>query len=206
MCRVLLALVAFTLCGASLVQGQGGESPTKTPTGGVFIKENFLERLEAIKRDTPATCSPHGGIDCEKGEDSVDNSVICYDNYRESKERFADFCTQTRLQLISEIFLDKDGNEIPKEKRKPRTFGGITPSRIIVKLRNLSGIRARAVKVQGEIVKRKFLATGPMDIEPFSLEEYKIEFEERLLPIFPDFRTKYRTIIGCDNCLSSRRN
>jgi hypothetical protein len=206
MFRQFLAHSFIVLTFWQLAAAQVPEAPSATPTGGVLIKENFLERLEAIKRSTPVTCSLHNGIECEKGADPKDGSVICRDEFRDSRESFNDFCTQTRLQLISETFLDKEGNEIPKELRKPKTFGGITPAKIVVKLRNLSGIKAKFVKVEGEIVKRKFRANGPMDMEPFSLEEYIVEFEESLLPIFPDFRTKYRTLVGCDNCLSSKRN
>ena len=174
-------------------------------SGGVLKKESFEARLLEIRRNTPVTCSTHKGIDCDKGLDVGDDSVICSDGFKDSREVFANFCTQTRLQLLSEIFLDKDGNEIPRERRKPRTFGGITPVKILIKLRNLSGIKAKRVKVSGEIIKRKFWASGPVDMEPFSLEEYEIVLEESLLPIFPDFRTKYRTLIDCDNCLSSKR-
>jgi len=201
--RVLLFLVLKVILTSSITLAQTPESTVRS--GGVLKKENFLERLQEIKRNTPVTCSAHSGIDCEKGADNTDGSVVCADDFRDSKESFQEFCTQTRLQLLSETFLDKDGNEIPRERRKPKTFGGITPAKIVVKLRNLSGIKAKRVKVEGEIVKRKFRADGPSDLDPFSLEEYTVVIEESQLPIFPDFRTKYRTLVDCDNCLSSRR-
>jgi len=200
----LLLFVALFVSFPGVAQAQSA-TPTATP-GGVLIKENFQERLQAIKRSTPMTCVSHKGIDCEKGVDGSDGSVVCEDSFKDSLESFDEFCTQTRLQLISETFLDKDGVEIPREKRKPKTFGGVTPAKILVKLRNLSGIKAKQVKVEGEIVKRKFRGEGALDIEPFSLEEYIISFDESSLPIFPDFRTKYKTLIDCKNCLSSRRN
>jgi len=207
MLRNLFALiVALTLfVGTSVAQ-----SPSATPEqtenkGGVLIKENFMERLEAIKLHTPITCAHHNGVDCEKGADKIDGSVICGDDFKDSKESYTEFCTQTRLQIISETFLDKDGNDIPRELRKPKTFGGVVPAKIVIKLRNLSAIKAKMVKVEGEIVKRKFLANGPVDMEPFSLEEYIWTVDESLLPIFPDFRRKYQTLVSCQNCLSSRR-
>jgi hypothetical protein len=168
-------------------------------------KENFQDRLEEIRRNTPQSCSVHKGFDCEKGEDKLDGSVICNDGFKDSKESFFEFCSQTRLQLISERFLDADGADIPREHRMPKASGGIVPAKIIIRLRNLSGIKAKQVKVEGEIVKRKFRAEGPEEIDPYNFEEYTWTVEESRLPIFSDFRRKYQTLINCQNCLSSRR-
>jgi len=168
-------------------------------------KENFDARLAEIKAKIPLTCAKHGGIDCSK-EDIKDHSVVCADGFLDSKEIFLELCSQTRLQLLSETFLSDKGVEIPAELRKPKNFGGIVPHQIVVKLRNLSGIPAKRVLVEGEIVKRRFSAVGPQDIQPFELEEYTVRIDERHLPPFSDFRTKYKTKVTCDNCLSTRKN
>ena len=168
-------------------------------------KENLEEKISEIKKNIPLTCSQHQGIDCEKGADADDQSVICVDDFRDSKESFKEFCSQTRLQLLSESFLDEHDQEIPKELRKPKKYGGKVPVKIVVKLRNLSGVPAKNVVVQAEIVKRSFDGTGPSEISPFALEEYVVNINEARLPLFSDFRTRYRTVINCDNCLSSRR-
>ena len=63
-----------------------------------------LPKLGRWKPESPhviqLTCSNHGGINCARGADT-DGSVICFDSYRDSIQRFAFECSTAKLEIMS---------------------------------------------------------------------------------------------------------
>ncbi len=168
-------------------------------------KENLTKKLTEIRKEIPETCERHGGIDCAKGADS-DASVICVDGYAGVRQNFLESCSTVRLELLGEEFVDERGAAIKKELLRPEAYGGKKPEKILISLRNLSAVSAKGVRVSGEVVKRKFPASGPAEIAPYGLERYEVPVDRERLPPFADFRTRYRSVVSCSNCLAVQKS
>ncbi len=48
-----------------------------------------------------SSCSNHGGFDCSKGPDS-DGSVVCYDGFKDSMQRYVLSCGKAKLRVIEQ--------------------------------------------------------------------------------------------------------
>lgn len=54
------------------------------------------------------TCEQHGGVNCKLGPDK-DGSVLCYDNFRESNERYTFVCNSPKLEISDISEVDENG-------------------------------------------------------------------------------------------------
>lgn len=117
------------------------QQPVQLPN---IIKAPPIEAKPAL-----ITCVSHGGIDCQAGPD-VDGSVICYDKYRESIQRFANSCTLAKLDILEESFK-----------------AGFNDFSLIV--RNTSAIKAKGVEIK---VNRGAALEGPTELEPYDSAQY----------------------------------
>jgi len=184
--------------------GQGA-SGTKAELPEI-TKESIDSNIAQVKRETPETCEKRGGVDCEKGPDSGDGSAICLDGTTEVALHFTEVCSEAKLEIVGERFLDTDGLELKGELLRPSEYGGVTPDKVVVSVRNLSSVSAKEVQIQGQITKRKLPGRGPQIIEGHGLEDYEIEISIDELPPYSDFRKNYRTLLGCTNCRGVKRS
>ena len=97
------------------------------------------------------TCVDHGGINCQLGPD-VDGSVVCYDNFRDSLQRFANSCTAARLDILEESYRY-----------------GLNDFSLVV--RNTSAVAAKGVRIE---VNRGAVFRGPDKLEPYGSAEFSL--------------------------------
>lgn len=64
-----------------------------------ITKVDIEENVKKLKKKTPLTCTTKGGIDCEAGSDA-DGSVICYDGFKGSIERWNFKCGFAKLEVL----------------------------------------------------------------------------------------------------------
>lgn len=100
------------------------------------------------------TCIGHGGVNCQAGADS-DGSVICYDNFKESLQRFVFSCSAAKLAIIPES--------------QTRAAGEFT-----VVVRNKSSVAAKGIKISGP---RSVILEGPAEISPHDSASYKTKHD-----------------------------
>lgn len=161
-------------------------------------REQLTEKIERLRSTTPETCASRGGVDCALGADSADGSAICQDGHRGVALSYQEACSSARLEIARvSFFADR---ELSGSELRPFEYGGIVPQRILIHLRNLSGVTAYGVEVRAEVAKRRFNAAGPSQVAPFALEEYTFSPDRSQLPPFTDFRKSYRTRVSCKNC------
>ena len=99
-------------------------------------------------------CDSHGGMNCGAGPDS-DGSVICYDGFREATARFRFSCSAAKLEIadISAV----------------TGCDGFT-----VMVRNSKAVAAHLVSATFiDFTGAKLKLSGPSEIEPFSMSEFK---------------------------------
>lgn len=106
------------------------------------------ERMGEVKNNS-LTCVGHGGINCQSGADA-DGSVICYDNFKDSMQRFAVSCSAAKLAIIPES-----------------SKSGMNHFSLIV--RNTSAVTARGVKVFAD---KGLSLEGPSELEAYGSAEY----------------------------------
>lgn len=115
------------------------------------------EKVKEIA-STGEICKAHGGINCEEGPDT-DGSVICYDGYRETPERFQFRCKSAKITIsdISNSTSDHEGEFsiwIRNEK-------DVEAQDVLVELLNPDGTN--------------LVAEGPQAIAPLEMAEYKLK-------------------------------
>ncbi|MCB0325564.1 MAG: DUF4124 domain-containing protein [Bdellovibrionales bacterium] len=165
-------------------------------------KEDLVEKIQDLKNATPPTCEKHGGDDCSAGADA-DGSVVCLDGFRGSSVSFASRCSEARLD--GDLLLQFQGDEIPVKMSQStlRRLRREKLANIVVTVRNVSGVEAKAVEVAGVVSHtrvRALPAVGPSEVEPFGLADYTISFNPDAPPASaPELRT-LRARIRCANC------
>ena len=164
-------VLAFLLCGPrdaaaqkiyKYTDEQGRTRyTTDAPTNGArpaTLPRITIAPYEAKAPAGPKSCARHGGFNCAAGNDA-DGSVICFDGFRDSMERFNFSCTAAKLSI----------NEI-KERDGGNTF--------TVFVRNLSGVdAARPVVVFRTSTKDRREITGPEKIEAYGVAEFHISLK-----------------------------
>ena len=95
------------------------------------------------------SCAGHGGVNCQAGADG-DGSVICYDNFKNSIQRFAVSCSAAKLAIIPESYKS-----------------GVSNFSLVV--RNTSAVAAKSVKVQSD---KGLLLEGPSELEAYGSADY----------------------------------
>ena len=183
----LLLSVIFSVAKADPIyigkDAHGRSVYTSKPTGS----ESAVAELPPLARDSELgsniaplySCQPHGGIDCQVGQDS-DGSVICRDAFRDAAARFVEHCIEARLGIGDLITSGSDG-----------------AFRVLI--RNSAAVEARAVVVSYRPKLGKRIALiGPASIEPFGVAEFEFVPTERLL-----YGTKplaAQIMLQCENC------
>ena len=106
-----------------------------------------------IPQSALTTCAKHGGVNCQAGTDT-DGTVICYDGFRGSMERFAFTCNAPKLEVADVSEVSTDGS-------------------FSVFVRTARGVLATAPEVSvNSITGKQFKLLGPDSIEPFALAEF----------------------------------
>lgn len=147
------------------------QEPEKLPE----IKRVDIKGATVVRQ----TCQRHGGVNCNAGKDN-DGSVVCYDGFRGSEERFNFNCTTPKLEII-QISPDKSSTGFN------------------VLLRNLTAVEASNVSVTftpdsgGE-----FKLAGSLNIKGFESGEYSYMSSDRLHHIGPPDQSTIK--IKCANC------
>lgn len=100
-----------------------------------------------------ASCGEHGGVNCQAGTDA-DGSVICYDGFRDSSQRFLFTCNAPKLE-ISDISEITDDGAFTVFLRNSRSVEAKNPT-VVVKTPS------------GNPLKLK----GPSKIDPFGVAEF----------------------------------
>ena len=118
----------------------------KLPT---LTKEAFPDNT---KNNGLLSCSSHGGINCTLGKD-LDGSVICYDGFRESQERYVFSCNKAKLKILEASLIS-----------------GTSSSSFIV--RNLSSVNAKNLSI---ILKNSKILNAPNEIAGYDSAEVKVE-------------------------------
>ena len=121
---------------------EAGAKPVQLPS---IIKQKF----EGKEPDN-ITCIGHGGVNCDLGADS-DGSVICYDGFRNSLQRFKLSCSAAKLSIIPQTVV-------------------VEGKKVKLVVRNNSAVSAREVKVTGP---EALIFEGPIELEPLSSGEYE---------------------------------
>ena len=135
------------------------------------IRENTKERIEAIRKSIPTTCVAHGAIDCSSGRDT-DNSVVCFDGFRDSVERFQDACTRAKLS-VSNV-------EVRNES-------------VVLSVRNSTGSEARGIVLRAKISgQEKRTYPGPKVIKAHNVEDFVIPIDQTV--------SKLSYTIFCKTC------
>lgn len=135
-----------TKSGSVSYSNKAGDSNSVIATlpGLVKQKNVFNSENKAI-----ASCSAHGGFDCTKGADT-DGSVICYDGFKESLQRFAFSCNKSKLELIEQSVK-------------------IQPPDTSFVIRNLSSVLAKNVTVKSSQCSS---IDGPTEIPAYDSSEF----------------------------------
>lgn len=125
------------------------------------------------------TCHSHGGIDCAAGPDK-DGSVICYDKYKDTGERFNFSCTAPGLEIA----------QISKAE---------APANFKVLIRNTAATDAKGVKVDFKPeIGGTFHLEGTATIKGFQSGE----FLYKPLDEFHKFSPPDQSVVAvsCSNC------
>jgi len=127
------------------------------------------------------SCNNHGGVNCQAAADS-DGSVICFDGYRESSERFLWKCKSAKLELVQITDPDPDG-------------------KITIVVRNLKSVTALSPSVilHGEN-REKLTLQGPATLEPFGIGEFSLQLPKRDKLDTPSKPTSNQVELTCENC------
>lgn len=165
-------------------------------------KENIDKRITSLKRSTPDTCNPHGGIDCARGPDT-DGSVFCRDGYRNAVMIFQSYCKEVRLQADFGVLMSGDGSDTLRHSPYglEGKLAGRIPLGLTLNVRNLSGVAAEGVKASFKLRWRIVVdAAGPDKIEPFGNAEYQLLFSSVAAP--PNLVELERATFSlrCSNC------
>jgi hypothetical protein len=118
----------------------------KLPTLKTETADTNTEKQELI------SCSSHGGINCSLGKD-IDGSVICYDGFRDSQQRYVFSCSRAKLEIL-EASLTSDASS----------------SSFIV--RNLSNVTAKVLSVS---LRNSLVIKGPEQLDGYDSIEIKVE-------------------------------
>ena len=100
------------------------------------------------------SCAGHGGVNCQEGAD-LDGSVICYDSFKDSMQRFAFSCSAAKLVFTPES---------PKDSRQ----------KFSLLVRNTSAVLAKGVKVSGP---QGLVLEGPVELKPYDSASYSCSQE-----------------------------
>jgi hypothetical protein len=163
-------------------------------------RENIDERIRDIKAQTPESCIPHGGIDCNRGADQ-DGSVICLDGFKDAVMPFQFECREAKLKAEYMISAGAGDELIPHGRNLIRKLGGKTPKSLQLTLRNLSGVEAFGIKTHIVFGRRfQFDATGPEKIPAYGTADYTLSLDSispaRTIAEIEQSRYK----VECTNC------
>lgn len=155
----------------------------------VIERENLGQKIQRIKQNTPANCEKHGGLDCAQGKDPIDGSVVCLDGFRDAIMPFDFNCLEAKLAATTKVSEEKD------------------IATIEVSLRNESPIKAINIKVKYKLEAFRNIEvelTGPIDIEPYGLENYIFISKDKLDKRYPDRAIIGKSMVKCANCSAVR--
>jgi len=156
----------------SSVPPQAGAEPAELPKLGRWK----LQESAASKN----TCVQHGGINCSAGPDK-DGSVICFDSFADSVQRYAFECTSAKLELLS--------------ISKPDERGIFT-----VQVRNSKSVASQKTQVMFKPKRMEpgVKLSGPEQIEGFGVGEYSF-YPSKLTQVIQEPKVAH-LIVSCENC------
>lgn len=136
-------------------------------------KENFDERLQRVRAETPPNCEKRGGIDCARGPD-VDGSVVCLDGFSGSTLAFHSHCGTIRLQADAPRVLDGAGTLIDAKVLHSVPSAADSAKTVTMTLRSLSALPAEDVRVELTFPRlpTPLQAEGPTTVDPYGFAEY----------------------------------
>ena len=178
------------------------QSPAALPD---VARENIKQKISNIKDSTPVNCDSHGGVDCSQGKDSEDSSVVCLDGFRDAVLPYEQACSEVKLQAEIGVEYPESPEAVAFDKafNDGHLIDKRIPQRLVVSVRNLSGIAAKNVTVEFNIpfVQRKADAIGPDTVPAFGTEEYALELGPLMLgqDMFRVAQSKLK--VSCSNCL-----
>ena len=140
-----------------------------------IIREDTKKKAES----TLKSCGNHGGIDCERGADT-DGSVICFDGFKESLERYNFSCKEAKLSILK-VEVEKKSHEL------------------IVFIRNLSSVAAQKVSISRKSSDGKVVRfSGPDKIAGFQSGEFRAAIQEG--EVIDKIVSNDNILVQCLNC------
>lgn len=137
--------------GVIVYSNKAGQGINKVATLPAIIKQKNLYNTQT---KAAASCSANGGIDCSKGADS-DGSVICYNGFRDSLERYAFSCSRAKLKIIDQSLTSQNGK-----------------TKFVV--RNMASVDAKNISIQSKLCRT---IEGPNLIAAYDSAEFICDAE-----------------------------
>lgn len=141
----------------------------ETSVKGTFIRETPAS--VTVKKPLKQTCGMHGGINCTAGSDK-DGSVVCYDGFKDSLQRFNFECSAPKLLL-----------------EKSDLVNGI----LVAIVRNNSSVDAKDIHVFAYQDAQEIALHGPEEIAGFESGQYELPWK------WPGLGPP-SVLIKCSNC------
>ena len=173
---------------------QTGSSKAQLPE---VRRENFADRIERVRSETPPNCDKRGGVDCARGAD-VDGSVICMDGFAGSTLAFETRCGVIRLQADAPRVLDTAGQPLDLTSRDAANAA----RSVILTVRSLSALPAENVRVELTFPRlpNPLLAEGPATVDPYGFAEYTAHLDPIRTYLTRENLKKLVIRVKCSKC------
>ena len=165
-------------------------------------KENLDEKIDTIRRQTPPSCSGHGGISCSLGADD-DGSVVCLDGYRDASPNFRTLCSKAKLKILSLYLRGEDGKVHDFNERLPlqAQINKNKATVLLVSIYNAAEIPAQKMEVKLRQRRLDYIfANGQQSIGPYESEEYSFLVTDLLSISRITHLTRGMIYLNCENC------
>lgn len=171
-------------------------------------RENISEKINNIKSLTPPNCVKHDGVDCAKGPDKSDGSVICANGFRDAVLNYDSYCGAVKLEVQFLIEFEKQPSPLLHSTvfKGDRKLDPRYPSALQISIRNLSAVDADLVNVSVKIpgLRKAIAAAGPDKIDSFGISEYRIDLDALEKKPLPHQLARSSVKVSCENCSALR--
>ncbi len=164
-------------------------------------REDFDKTISALQERAPSNCKDHEEVDCSRGPDPADGSVICSDGFRDAVQPFRFRCLEAKLSVAKPVFLDVEGEPLEiggkSEQNKALQF----PDSVEISVRNSSDIEAYGLQVTVSVERgQELTASGPEKIEPFGMGTFSVSLGTLSEKPSRMQLEKLRYRVVCTNC------
>lgn len=176
-----------------------------------ITKEKSDARLKEIQAKAPGTCASHGGVDCTKGADEEDGSVICQDGNKDAVLPYRFECLSASIEsdVLIKLFGEEETYRLVELNRDSQLLKKLAKGKvekITLSIRNLSEIDAQGIDVKVVLdEKRSFSAQGPENIAAFGLADFTLNPEALDAVLGINDLASLRADVECTNCRTIKR-